>query len=34
MKFGQVDDPSNVDFTLPQDHPQTKNILNQNKNGL
>ncbi len=34
MKFGQVDDPSNIDFTLPEDHSQTKNILNQNKNGL
>lgn len=34
MKFGQVQDPSNIDFTLPKDHPQTKFILNQNKKGL
>lgn len=34
MKFGQVPDPSNIDFTLPKDHPQTKLILNQNKKGL
>ncbi|WP_333850306.1 DUF72 domain-containing protein [Epilithonimonas sp.] len=34
MKFGQVPDPSNIDFTLPKDHPQTKFILNQNKKGL
>lgn len=31
MKFGQVADPSKIDFTLPKDHPQTKFILNQNK---
>lgn len=31
MKFGQVADPSQIDFTLPKDHPQTKFILNQNK---
>lgn len=34
MKFGQVDDPSQIDFTLPKDHPQTKEILSQNKKGL
>ena len=34
MKFGQVEDPSQIDFTLPKDHPETKNILSQNKNGL
>ena len=34
MKFGQVADPSQIDFTLPKDHPQTKLILNQNKKGL
>lgn len=34
MKFGQVDDPSGIDFTLPKDHPQTKEILKQNKKGL
>lgn len=34
MKFGQVPDPSSIDFTLPKDHPQTKFILDQNKKGL
>lgn len=34
MKFGQVPDPSNIDFTLPKDHLQTKFILEQNKKGL
>jgi hypothetical protein len=34
MKFGQVEDPSKIDFTLPKDHPRTKDILKQNKKGL
>ena len=34
MKFGKVEDPSLVDFTLPQDNPDTKNILSQHKKGL
>lgn len=34
MKFGQVEDPSQIDFTLPQDHSRTKEILKQNKKGL
>lgn len=34
MKFGQVEDPSKVDFTLPKDHSRTREILNQNKKGL
>ncbi|WP_312346121.1 DUF72 domain-containing protein [Chryseobacterium binzhouense] len=34
MKFGQVEDPSQIDFTLPQDHSRTKAILKQNKKGL
>ncbi|MDY0933082.1 DUF72 domain-containing protein [Chryseobacterium sp. CFBP8996] len=34
MKFGQVEDPSQIDFTLPKDHSKTKEILAQNKNGL
>ncbi len=34
MKFGQVADPSQIDFTLPKDHPQTRFILDQNKKGL
>ncbi|MBW2960719.1 DUF72 domain-containing protein [Mesonia aestuariivivens] len=27
MKFGKVDHPENIDFTLPEDHPQTKEVL-------
>ncbi|SFH49548.1 DUF72 domain-containing protein [Pedobacter insulae] len=27
MKFGQVADPSIIDFTLPEDHPATKEVL-------
>lgn len=34
MKFGQVEDPSNIDFTLPKGHPRTLEILKQNKKGL
>lgn len=34
MKFGQVEDPSQVDFTLPKDHKRTKEILKLNKKGL
>lgn len=29
MKFGQVPDPSQIDFTLPKDHPRTKEILKE-----
>lgn len=28
MKFGSVDNPENIDFTLPKDHPETKRVLN------
>lgn len=34
MKFGQVEDPSKIDFTLPKDHSRTKEVLKQNKKGL
>ena len=34
MKFGQVEYPSQIDFTLPKDHPRTKEVLKQNKKGL
>ena len=34
MKFGQVEDPSIIDFTLPKDHNRTQEILKQNKTGL
>lgn len=29
MKFGQVEDPSQIDFTLPKDHLRTKEILKE-----
>lgn len=31
MKFGSVDNPENIDFTLPQDHIDTAKVLNQFK---
>lgn len=31
MKFGQVEDPSKVDFTLPKDHIETSKILKKTK---
>ena len=31
MKFGKLEDYSEVDFTLPKDHPGTKEILDKNK---
>lgn len=31
MKFGSVDDPGKVDFTLPEDHPDTQKVLEQNE---
>lgn len=31
MKFGSVDNPQDIDFTLPQDHPKTKTVLNKVK---
>lgn len=34
MKFGQVENPSEIDFTLPKDHPATAKILAENKKGL
>lgn len=34
MKFGQVEDPSLIDFTLPKDDSKTKEILGKNKSGL
>ncbi len=29
MKFGKVEDPGEVDFSLPKDHPQTEKVLAQ-----
>lgn len=31
MKFGKVENPGEVDFTLPKDHPQTKKVLSEHK---
>ena len=31
MKFGQVPDPENVDFSIPKDNPDTKRILEKSK---
>ncbi|MGD9561709.1 MAG: DUF72 domain-containing protein [Pyrinomonadaceae bacterium] len=31
MKFGKVEDPSTVDFTIPQDHPATKGVFASEK---
>jgi uncharacterized protein YecE (DUF72 family) len=31
MKFGQVEDPAQIDFTLPPDHPKTAGILKKSK---
>ncbi len=31
MKFGSVDNPENIDFTLPIDHPDTRGVLNKVK---
>src|SRR5680860_769537 len=33
MKFGQVDHPEDIDFTLPEDHPDTAKILKEFKGG-
>jgi uncharacterized protein YecE (DUF72 family) len=31
MKFGRVDNPETIDFTLPEDHPDTEVVLNNSK---
>ena len=31
MKFGQVEDPSNIDFTLPKDHEKAAQVLKKSK---
>lgn len=33
MKFGKVDHPENVDFTIPPDHPDTQVVLSKTKTG-
>ncbi|MCT3764168.1 DUF72 domain-containing protein [Elizabethkingia anophelis] len=34
MKFGQVEDPSLIDFSIPKDHISTSLVLERNKEGL
>ncbi|MDQ3393369.1 MAG: DUF72 domain-containing protein [Bacteroidota bacterium] len=34
MEFGKVENPELVDFTLPQDHPETKRVLKAGKKKL
>jgi uncharacterized protein YecE (DUF72 family) len=31
MKFGQVENPGEIDFTIPKDHPDTKRVLEKSK---
>ena len=31
MKFGQVPNPEEIDFTIPPDHPDTKRVLKASK---
>jgi len=31
MKFGQVENPEDVDFTIPKDHPETRRVLEKAK---
>jgi uncharacterized protein YecE (DUF72 family) len=31
MKFGQVENPDEIDFTIPPDHPDTKRVLGKSK---
>lgn len=33
MKFGKVDDPGKIDFSLPPSHPGTKNVLSNYAKG-
>lgn len=33
MKFGQVDHPELIDFTIPPDHPDTAVVLSRYKGG-
>lgn len=34
MKFGRVDNPNDIDFTLPPDPPETSKLLSSNGNGM
>lgn len=31
MKFGRVEQPENIDFTIPKDHPDTPVVLSKTK---
>lgn len=31
MKFGQVDNPEKIDFTIPKDHPDTERVLKKSR---
>ena len=33
MKFGKVDHPEHIDFTIPSDHPDTPVVLSKTKTG-
>jgi uncharacterized protein YecE (DUF72 family) len=33
MKFGSVENPGSTDFSIPEDHPGTENLLASHKNG-
>ncbi|WP_109300185.1 DUF72 domain-containing protein [Aquimarina sp. AU474] len=33
MKFGKVEHPEDIDFSLPEDHPNTKSVLQNSDNG-
>lgn len=33
MKFGKVDHPEIIDFSIPMDHPDTPAVLSKNKTG-
>jgi len=33
MKFGSADNPSEIDFSLPDDHPETSQLLEKHENG-
>lgn len=32
MKFGKVNHPENIDFSMPSDHPETKKVVKNKKN--
>ena len=34
MKFGKVDNPEIIDFTIPDTHPDTTRVLKDGKNNI